>query len=142
MKTRYKITLVAVCVYFGVFFGPVAASNVYCDFISQEVCTSRITGVVLPPLNLIMPSLPSDNCFVNNGGIMEPCYDETGLLEWPFPTRIEDHPEKDCDEECTYVGKLPSCTSDRTACFNQDANLCDPSGWKCGDVEEIIENEN
>ncbi|QLH10831.1 hypothetical protein [Nitrosarchaeum sp. AC2] len=146
MKTRYKIIIIAVCAYFGVFFGPVAASNVYCDFISHEMCTSRITGVVLPPFNLIIPSLPSNDCFVNHDGIMEPCYDEAGLLEWPFSPRMEDHLERDCDEQCTDVGKLPPCTSDRTACFNQDANLCDPSGWKCdnteGVFEEIIENEN
>ena len=139
MKTRYKITIIAVCAYFGIFFGPVTASNIYCDFISQEMCTSRITGVVLPPLNMIMPSLSSDDCFVNNDGIMEPCYNEAGLLEWPFPPRMEDHPERNCDEECTDVGKLPHCTSDRTACFNQDDNLCDPSGWECRNAEEIFE---
>ena len=103
MKTKYKITIIAVCAYFGVFFGPVTASNVYCDFISQEMCTSRITGVVLPPLNLIMPSLPSDDCIVNNDGVMEPCHNEAGLLEWPFPPRMEDHPERNCDEQCTDV---------------------------------------
>jgi len=38
--------------------------------------------------------------------------------------------------------KLPQCTSDRTACFNHDANLCDPSGWECGSkniFDEVIE---
>ena len=117
MKTRYKIIVIAVCAYFGVFLGPVTASNVYCDFIAQEMCTSRITGVVLPPLNLIMPSLPSDDCFINNDGIMEPCYNEAGLLEWPFPPRMEDHLERNCDKECSDVEKPPLCTSDRTACF-------------------------
>ncbi|MCH9659251.1 hypothetical protein K0U27_11310 [archaeon] len=146
MKTRYKIILIAICGYFGIFLVPVTASNVYCDFISQEMCTSRITGVVLPPLNFIMPSLPSDDCLVDNDGVMEPCYNKAGLLEWPFPHRMEEHPERNCDEQCTDVGKPPLCTSDRTACFSQDANLCDPSGWECGDnermFEEIIENED
>ncbi|MBI1662589.1 MAG: hypothetical protein IS860_03660 [Nitrosopumilus sp.] len=100
----------------------------------------------MPPLNLIMPSLPSDDCIVNNDGVIEPCYNEAGLLQWPFPPRMEEHPERNCYEQCTDVGKLPPCTSDRTACFNQDSNLCDPSGWECGDAqeifEEIIENEN
>ncbi|MEX0862334.1 hypothetical protein [Nitrosopumilus sp.] len=45
----------------------------------------------------------------------------------------------------TTLSLLP-CTSDRTACFNHDANLCDPTGWECGSnegiFEEIIENEN
>ncbi|BDQ30518.1 hypothetical protein NZNM25_08380 [Nitrosopumilus zosterae] len=139
MKTRYKIILVAVCAYFGVFFGPVITSNVYCDFVSQEMCTSRITGVVLPPLNLIMPSLPKDNCVVDNDGVMEPCYNDAGLLEWPFPPRMEVHTERECNKICADVEKLPPCTSDRTACFNQDAHLCDPSGWECGDNEGIFE---
>ena len=146
MKTRYKIIIIAVCSYFGVFLGPVVASNVYCDFIAQEICTSRITGVVLPPLNLIIPSLPSDDCIVNNDGVMKPCYNDAGLLEWPFPPRMEIHPERECGEMCTDVEKLPPCTSDRTACFNQDENLCDPTGWECGNTgeifEEIIENED
>ena len=51
-----------------------------------------------------------------------------------------------CDAQCDDVEKLPPCTSDRTACFNQDENQCDPSGWECsstdGIFEEIIENEN
>ena len=146
MKTRYKIIFIAVCAYFGIFFGPVAVSNVYCDFISQEMCTSRITGVVLPPFNLIMPSLPSDDCIVNNDGVTEPCYNDAGLLEWPLPPRMEVHPERECVEMCTDVEKLPPCTSDRTACFNLDENLCDPTGWECGNTgeifEEIIENED
>ena len=146
MKTRYKVVLIAVCAYFGVFLVPVIASNVYCDFISQEICTSRITGVTLPPFNLIMPELPNDDCLVNNNGILEPCYNEPGLIEWPFPPRMEDNPERNCDVEFTDVEKLPPCTSDRTACFGNHANLCDPSGWDCTHAEEffeeIIENEN
>ena len=84
MKNRYKIILIAICGYFGIFLVPVTASNVYCDFISQEMCTSRITGVVLPQLNLIMPSLPSDDCLVDNDGVMEPCYNKAGLLSGRF----------------------------------------------------------
>jgi len=104
MKTRYKIIAIAVCAYFGVFLGPVATSNVYCDFVSQEMCTSRITGVILPPLNLIMPSLPRDNCIVNNDEIMEPCYNEAGLLEWPFPPRTHElEYDRNCDKICPDV---------------------------------------
>lgn len=33
---------------------------------------------------------------------------------------------------------LPPCTSDRTACFNRDANLCDPRGWNCVDTTGIF----
>ena len=101
MKTRYKIITIGVCAYFGIFFGPVITSNVYCDFIAQEMCTSRITGVGLPPFNLIPLSMPSDNeCFFENKGVMEPCYIEIGYFEWPFPPRI---PEHECDEICTDV---------------------------------------
>ena len=103
MKTRYKITLIAVCAYFGFFFGPVAASNVYCDFISQEPCTSRITGVNLPPFNLLPLSLPSDNeCFFENTeGVRVPCYIETGYFGWPFPPRIHEYEYgSKCDEIC------------------------------------------
>ena len=53
---------------------------------------------------------------------------------------------RECTEICADVEKLPPCTSERTACFNQDARLCDPVGWDCGNTdgifEEIIENEN
>lgn len=35
--------------------------------------------------------------------------------------------------------KLPPCTSDRTACFDQYANLCDPTGWECADTEGIFD---
>jgi len=102
MKTRYKIIVIVVCTYFGVFLGPVTASNVYCDFIAQEMCTSRITGVNLPPFNLIPLSLPSDNeCFFENAGVMEPCYIETGYFEWPFPPRIHEYEhDRNCDEIC------------------------------------------
>lgn len=101
MKVRYKITIVAVCVYFGVFFGPVITSNVYCDFIAQEFCTSRITGVVLPPFNMIPLSIPSDNeCFFENAeGAVVPCYIETGYFEWPFPPRVPEF-ERECKEIC------------------------------------------
>ncbi len=103
MKTRYKIIAIAICAYFGVFLGPVVASNVYCDFIAQEMCTSRVTGVSLPPFNMILQSLPNDNeCFFENrDGIMEPCYIETGHLEWPFPPRVHESEYNDkCDEIC------------------------------------------
>lgn len=101
MKTRYKIIIVAVCAYFGVFFGPVIASNVYCDFIAQEMCTSRVTGVALPPFNMIPLSIPSDNeCFFENAeGVMVPCYIETGYFEWPFPPRVDEF-DRGCDEIC------------------------------------------
>ena len=103
MKTRYKIVLIAVCAYFGVFLGPLIVSNVYCDFISQEMCTSRITGVALPPFNLILSGLANNNeCFFENSdGVMEPCYvDEVGIIEWPYPPRMEIHPERNCEEIC------------------------------------------
>ena len=103
MKTRYKIIVIAVCAYFGVFFGPVIASNAYCDFIAQEMCTSRITGVSLPPFNMIPLTLPSDNeCFFENTeGVMEPCYIETGYFEWPFPPRMNEYEhDHKCDEIC------------------------------------------
>jgi hypothetical protein len=32
---------------------------------------------------------------------------------------------------------LPPCTSDRTACF-EHVNICDPTGWECGDTEGIF----
>jgi len=103
MKTRYKIVVIAVCAYFGVFFGPIITSNVYCDFIAQEMCTSRITGVNLPPFNMIPLNLPNDNeCFFENTeGVMVPCYIETGHLEWPFPPREwETEHDSRCDEIC------------------------------------------
>jgi len=106
MKTRYKIIIIAVCAYFGVFLGPVTASNVYCDFISQEMCTSRITGVNMPPFNLIPLNLSSDNeCFFENSeGVMEPCYIKIGYFEWPFPPRTHElEYDRNCDEICHDV---------------------------------------
>lgn len=103
MKTRYKIIAIVVCAYFAVFFGPVVTSNVYCDFIAQEMCTSRITRVSLPPFNMIPLSLSTDNeCFFENAdGVIVPCYIETGHLEWPFPPRIhENEYDHKCDEIC------------------------------------------
>ena len=86
------------------FFGPVIASNVYCDFIAQEMCTSRITGVGLLPFNMIPLDISSDNeCFFENAdGVMEPCYPEIGYFEWPFPLRIlESEHDLRCNEICT-----------------------------------------
>ena len=103
MKARYKIITIAVCSYFAIFLGPVVASNVYCDFISQEMCTSRITGVSLPPFNMVPQSMPSDNeCFFENeDGVIGPCHFETGYWEWPFPPRIHEREhDLNCDEIC------------------------------------------
>ena len=100
MKLRYKIIIAAICVYFGVFFGPVIASNVYCDFIAQEMCTSRITGVVLPPFNMISHDQTSGSeCFFEDvQGVVVPC----GMdhFEWPFPPREIGHSEY-CEEICS-----------------------------------------
>ena len=103
MKTRYKIVVIVVCSYFTIFLGPVVASNVYCDFISQDMCTSRITGVSLPPFNMISQSMSNnDGCFLENAdGTTEPCYIETVHLEWPFPPRIHDSEyDNSCEEIC------------------------------------------
>ncbi len=103
MKTRYKIITIAICAYFGVFFGPVIVSNIYCDFIVQEMCTSRITGVNPPLFNMIPLSLPSDNeCWYDDGeGNMLPCLIDTGYFEWPFPPRIHEYEhDSKCDEIC------------------------------------------
>ena len=67
MRAGYKIILIGICTYFGVLFTPVIASNVYCDFISQEICTFRITSVALPPFNTISSSNSSDEeCYFEN----------------------------------------------------------------------------
>jgi len=126
MKTRYKIMVIAVCAYFGVFLGPVITSNVYCDFIAQEMCTSRITGVNLPPFNMIPLSMPSDNeCFFENiEGVMEPCYIEIGYFEWPFhpPLPIQ---ELQCDE---------ICLDDYEAPFEEIKNNIEKTGYGICDV--------
>lgn len=33
---------------------------------------------------------------------------------------------------------LPFCTSDRTACFDQDGYKCDPRGWECENTKDIF----
>ena len=77
-------------------------------------------------------------------------------LEPPIPTNTEEN--KPLHSEylhiCTIRGlidnkqtffqdefesPLPPCTSTRTACFNTDANLCDPSGWECNGAEGVFE---
>ncbi len=71
------------------------------DFISQEMCTSRITGVTLPPFNMIPLLISSDNeChFENDDEVMVPCYNEIGEFEWPFPPRVFEH-QQECIEIC------------------------------------------
>jgi len=97
VKTRYKIIIVAVCAYLGVFFGPVIASNVYCDFISQEMCTNRIVGVNLPPFDMI---LPTADCWIKNDGVRGPCHAEPVSFMWPFPMRLDVYPGSGCHEMC------------------------------------------
>ena len=38
-----------------------------------------------------------------------------------------------------FDNSLPPCISERTACYNNHVNLCDPKGWECGDDEKIFE---
>jgi len=97
MKTRYKIIAVAACAYLGVFFGPVIASNVYCDFVSQEMCTTRIVGVNLPPFDMILP--PAD-CWIKNDGGWGPCLAGPVSVMWPFPMRLDVHSEPGCPDMC------------------------------------------
>lgn len=100
LKARYKIIAIAACAYLGVFLGPVAASNLYCDFVAQEPCTSRITGASLPPFSMVPLGLPSgDDCFFENAqGALVPC--SIGHFVWPFPPREVEHPES-CEEICS-----------------------------------------
>ncbi|MDH3203678.1 MAG: hypothetical protein OEL81_03235 [Nitrosopumilus sp.] len=145
MKTRYKITLIVVCAYFGVFFGPVATSNVYCDFISQEMCTSRITGVGLPPFNMIPVNMPTDNeCFFENAeGVMEPCYTEIGYFNWPFPQRAwESVHDLRCDEICIDDESSKDELNFSKLIRNDENHYCvsinEESSGQCYSLEEIV----
>ncbi|KAF6246355.1 hypothetical protein C6990_09515 [Nitrosopumilus sp. b3] len=81
-------------------------------------------------------------------------FDERDFIKIPsLDSRQNDEPKTPADCRMKYgkvqqdvercVAKinetLPPCTSGRTACFNQDENLCDPSGWKCTNTLEIFE---
>ncbi len=101
MRKRYKVILIAACAYFGAFSAPVTASNVYCDFIAHDTCTTRIVGVSPPPFNIIPLNLPDyiECIFEGKDGMMEPCHMEVGYyFAWPFPHMMRG--ESGCDLMC------------------------------------------
>ena len=101
MKRRYKIIILGVCAYFGIFIGPIAASNVYCDYFTQEQCTSIISGVNLVPFNFIFSSVSDDNC--NSYGSYDMrsfCNIQRGHFTWPFPPNRSHELEDNCDTIC------------------------------------------
>ena len=145
MRVRYKIVAIAVCTYFGVFFGPVVVSNVYCDFIAQEMCTSRITGVTIPPFNMIPINIPSDNqCFFENAeGVMEPCYTEIGHFNWPFPQRVwEPVHDLRCDEICIDDESTKNESNFSKLIRNDENHYCvsinEESSDQCYSLEDIV----
>ena len=61
---------------------------------------------------------------------------------WQPPSNcrpIESEPRDTIIPNESLMKSLPPCISDRTACFNQDTNLCDPSGWECVTTEGIFD---
>ena len=101
MRTRYKITAIAFSALVGVTFGPVAASNLYCDYLADS-CTSRITGV--GPGGVYLPAEwgTQEGCFVaNDGGPAEPCRIDIAQINWPFPPRMHELGPA-CIEMCPY----------------------------------------
>ena len=99
MKTRTKIILIAFSILFGILFIPVAASNLYCDYLTDH-CTMRITGV--GPGGVYLPAEwgTRENCSIaNDDGTFEPCLIDIAQITWPFPTHMPEHEPK-CDEIC------------------------------------------
>ncbi|TAK15904.1 MAG: hypothetical protein EPO37_09410, partial [Nitrosarchaeum sp.] len=76
----------------------------------------------------------------NNSYMLEPCVPYK-TLTWTFTPSKSGHYTVELYDLVgsqmtlgfTVEQSLPFCTSDRTACFNRDANICDPRGWECGD---------
>lgn len=77
-----------------------------------------------------------------NSHLLEPCVPYK-TLTWTFtPTKSGQYAAEIYDAGSQMgVGftakSLPLCTSDRTACF-QDEYICDPAGWECVDTKNIF----
>lgn len=77
-----------------------------------------------------------------NSYLLEPCVPYK-TLTWTFtPTKSGQYAAEIYDAGSQMgVGftakSLPLCTSDRTACF-QDEYICDPAGWECVDTKNIF----
>jgi len=155
MKTRRKIVLICLIVIF-VFYvsvtslGPGSvfalfspASILYLPSISMQLIANEGNGIIC--VDACGPcSAWGYQYILIDGQCMLPSVESCKLLdqsgEWVFDEwTCKPVCEREHQENCVDVGNLPHCTSDRTACFNQETNLCDPSGWECDDAEEIFE---
>jgi hypothetical protein len=95
--------------------------------------------------NLDGPNSLYDYTEINNSYLLEPCVPYK-TLTWTFtPSKSGHYAVEFYDLSGSHITigftveqSLPFCTSDRTACSNQDEYMCDPVGWECGDTEGIF----
>lgn len=80
----------------------------------------------------------------NNSYLLEPCVPYK-TLTWTFtPTKSGQYAAEIYDLGGSQMGvgftakSLPLCTSDRTACSNQEEYTCDPAGWECENPIDIF----
>jgi hypothetical protein len=82
---------------------------------------------------------------INNSYLLEACVPYK-TLTWDFTPSKSGHYAVefyDINGSHMTIGftveeSLPFCTSDRTACFDQDGYKCDPTGWDCRNPIDIF----
>ena len=82
---------------------------------------------------------------INNSYLLEACVPYK-TLTWDFTPSKSGHYAVefyDINGSHMTIGftveeSLPFCTSDRTACFDQDGYKCDPRGWECENPIDIF----
>jgi hypothetical protein len=81
----------------------------------------------------------------NDSYLLEACVPYK-TLTWAFtPSRSGHYAVEFYDNSGSHITmgftveqSLPFCTSDRTACFDQDGYKCDPRGWECENPIDIF----
>lgn len=89
------------------------------------------SGTNLSLMHQLQSGIPAEHIVCLNGNILAFKYDGS-------PACVTESTKTKLVERGWAKQSLPPCTSDRTACFNQESNMCDPAGWECGDNGEIF----
>jgi len=104
-----------------------AASFVHFDAEPFHVDQNSIARI--PVTITVDPDIEYKKIFLNIS------YAGMGLYDVPFKSSWSDSIIFDISPK---EKSLPFCTSDRTACFDQDGYKCDPRGWECENPIDIF----